>query len=47
MLGKVDPDGSLSLRRTVHKLNGLSVLTIYGKDIWDTNSVRRLKAIVE
>ena len=47
MLGKVDPDGSLSLRRAVNKLNGLSVLTIYGKDIWDANSVRRLKAIVE
>ena len=47
MLGKVDPNGLLRLRRVVQKLNGLSVSTIYGKDIWDAGSVRRLKALVE
>ena len=44
-LQRVDPDGSLSLRRIAEKLNERSVPTISGRGTWSANSVRRLKVV--
>ena len=45
ILQKVDPDGSMSLRRTAQLLNNMNVPTISGRGSWSANSVRRLKSV--
>ena len=45
MLQKIDPDGSLSLRRIAERLNMMNVPTVSGKGSWSANSVKRLKAV--
>ena len=45
MLQKIDPDGSLSLRRIAERLNTMNVPTVSGTGSWSANSVKRLKAV--
>lgn len=45
ILQKVDPEGSMSLRRIAERLNAMNVPTVSGKGSWCANSVKRLKAV--
>ncbi|NYI29062.1 recombinase family protein [Sulfitobacter geojensis] len=47
ILGKVDPERTLSLRQIAQRLNSLGVPTVSGRGLWSANSVRRLQSVAK
>ena len=45
LLGRIDPENTMSPRAIANRLNEMNVPTVTRKGIWSSNSVRRLKAV--